>query len=53
MIAAFEVLVRYYELADPLAEVDLSEQHLFSCAGGSCSGGMSIGLALGRHLEPR
>ena len=45
-VGAFEVLVKYYELDDPGEETDLSEQHLFSCAGGSCSGGLIMGMAL-------
>jgi len=45
-IGAFEVLVRYYDLEDPNGDIDLSEQHLFSCSGGTCAGGMLMGVAM-------
>ena len=45
-VGALEAMVRIYE-GNPLLEIDLSEQHLFSCAAGSCNYGLSFPVALG------
>jgi len=44
-IGAFESVIRIKE-NNPYLPVDLSEQHIFSCGGGSCEGGWYISAAL-------
>lgn len=50
-VAAFECQVRISS-QDPGYPIDLSEQHLFSCGGGSCTGGWQITPAFNRCLNP-
>jgi len=44
-IGAFEAMIRI-QANDPSWSMDISEQHLFSCGGGSCSSGWYISAAL-------